>query len=604
MPGELPIEFGTQDAAETYRQRLESATRMMLSLQRRDRRFVRARTVLFLVLIVLGAWLVGDSQAAIPCTVAAALLVLTVVAHRPTLVRLRSTIRIQQWYSSCLQRLTRHWRELPDHGEEFVSAEHPWSGDLDLFGHGSLFQKLCQCRVLPSRRMLARWMTEVPEAEVVRSRQQMAESLRSELDLRERLAVIEDASNWNATESTLDRWAAESAKPLPPWIVLLSAVFGITGVVLLCLVATGKLTVSWLVLVLLAQTPLRMLTRAQIRAVVAAVDSVDQALRQLSRILKELEVHAFSDPRVNDLQKILTARGHRASAQIRLLSHRIGWLNNATRNQFLIPFAWLFGLTVLLTDRIERWRVRYGALIPDWIDASAELEVLLTMGAWSFDNADASIPNISDGAPLFAAEDLGHPLLSNQECVRNDVGLTQKRALMLISGSNMSGKSTLLRSIGVNLVLTWCGGRVNAKTLTTTSFQMGTVMRVSDSLIEGRSLFFSVVSRLRQVVDLTDGSRPVLFLLDEILNGTNSNDRRRGAEAVIRSLLDRGALGLVTTHDLELTRIVRSMDGLAANYHFEDQITDGAMTFDYRLRDGVVERSNAIELMRMMGLDV
>ncbi len=604
MPGELPIEFGTQDAAETYRQRLESATGKRLLLQRRDRRFVRVRTTLFIALIVLGTWLAGDKQATIPCSVTAVILVLTMVAHQPTLVRLRSTIRIQQWYSSCLQRLTNHWRELPDLGAEFVSAEHPWSGDLDLFGLGSLFQKLCQCRVLPSRRMLARWMTEVPEADVIRCRQQMAESLRSELDLRERLAIIEDARNWNATESTLNRWAAESVRPVPLWIVFLSGVFGIAGVILLFMVAAGMLSVSVLVLVLLAQTPLMILARAQIKAVVAAVDNVNQALRQLSGILKELEVHAFDDPRVIKLQRVLTAGGHRASAQTRSLSHRIGWLTNSTRNQFLIPFAWLFGLTLLLTDRIERWRVKYGALIPGWIDAAAELEVLLTMGAWSFDNADASIPNISDGVPLFSAEALGHPLLSNQECIHNDVRLTQERPLMLISGSNMSGKSTLLRSIGVNLVLTWCGGRVNAKTLTTTPFQMGTVMRVSDSLMEGRSLFFSVVRRLRQVVDLTDGPRPVLFLLDEILNGTNSNDRRRGAEAVIRSLLDRGALGLATTHDLELTRIVKSMDDRAANYHFEDQITKDAMTFDYQLRDGVVERSNAIELMRMMGLDV
>ena len=604
MPGELPIEFGTQDAAETYRQRLESATRKMLLLQRRDRRFVRLRTALFIVLIVLGAWLAGDKQATIPCVFTGVILVLTIVAHQPTLLRLRSTIRVQQWYSSCLQRLTKHWRELPDPGAEFVSAEHPWSGDLDLFGPGSLFQKLCQCRVLPSRRMLARWMTEVPAVAVIRSRQQMAESLRSELDLRERLAIIEDASNWNATESTLDRWAAESARPIPLWIVFLSGLFGITGIILLFMVVAGMLSVSVLVLVLVVQTPLMILARGKIKAVVAAVDSVNQALRQLSEILKELEVHAFDDPRVAELQHVLTAGGHRASAQIRSLSHRISWLNNATRNQFLIPFAWLFGLTVLLTDRIERWRVKYGTLIPGWIDASAELEVLLTIGAWNFDNADASLPEISDGEPLFSAEALGHPLLSNQECVQNDVQLTQERPLMLISGSNMSGKSTLLRSIGVNLVLTWCGGRVNAKAMTTTPFQIGTVMRVSDSLMERRSLFFSVVRRLRQIVDLTDGPRPVLFLLDEILNGTNSNDRRRGAEAVIRSLLDRGALGLVTTHDLELTRIVKSMDGRAANYHFEDQITKDMMTFDYQLREGVVERSNAIELMRMMGLDV
>lgn len=609
MRADLPIEFGTQEAAETYRQRLESATRRLLLLQRRDRRFVRARTFLFLILIVLGAWLIGawlsdDRQAVVPCSVTSVVLVLTMIAHRPTLKQLRSVTRVQQWYSSCLQRLTSHWRELPEDGGEFGSAEHPWSGDLDLFGPGSLFQKLCQCRALPSQRMLAAWMTEVPDAEVILHRQQMAESLRHELDLRERLATIEDARNWAATEATLNHWATESARPVPPWIVFLSASFGLIGALLLILVGLGVLPISVLLLILFVQTPLMMLARAQIKAVVAAVDSVNQALRQLSHILRQLESHSFTDARVIELQQALMTGGHKASAQIRSLSSRIGWLNNSIRNQFLFPFAWLCGLTVLLTDRIERWRVKHGALIPVWIDASAQLEVLLTIGAWSFDNDDAAIPDISDGPPLFMAESLGHPLLSNQECVRNDVQLSQDRPLMLISGSNMSGKSTLLRSIGTNLVLTWCGGRVNARTMTTTPFQMGTVMRVSDSLMEGRSLFFSVVRRLRQVVDLTDGERPVLFLLDEILNGTNSNDRRRGAEAVIRSLLDRGALGLVTTHDLELTRIVQSLDGRAANYHFEDQITDGTMTFDYRLRDGVVERSNAIELMRMMGLDV
>ncbi len=168
----------------------------------------------------------------------------------------------------------------------------------------------------------------------------------------------------------------------------------------------------------------------------------------------------------------------------------------------------------------------------------------------------------------------------------------------------MSGKSTLLRSVGTNLVLTFCGARVNAAFLRTFPFQIGTAMRVSDSLQEGRSLFFTVVQRLKSVVDLTKQDLPVLFLLDEILSGTNSHDRRRGAEAVIRSLVHNGALGMVTTHDLALTQIVETMDGKAINMHFEDQVTDGQMTFDYQLREGVVQRSNAIELMRMMGLDV
>ena len=604
MPSELPIEFGTQHAAETYRQRLEAATGKLLNLQRLDRRFVRARTLLFLVVIVLGAWFTGDRQAGIPFSVATTILCLTIIAHRPLSRRLQITARIQQWYSTCLQRLTKHWHDLPIDGSAFKSPEHPWSGDLDLFGPASLFQKMCQCRALPSQRLLATWMTEVRSAETVRHRQEMAESLRDELQLRERLAVIEEAAHWGAAEATLNQWASETARPIPPWIVALSALFGIAGAALLIVVGMGMLPLSVLVLVLLVQIPLMLLAQGQIKTVVSAVDSVDEALRQLSSILTELEAHQFTHPRVLDIQQQLMANNAQASVSIRSLSHRIGWLNNSLRNQFLIPFAWLFGLVVLLTDRIERWRVKYGNLIPGWISATAEMEVLLTVGAWNFDNGNASLPVLSDGSAAFRATALGHPLLANDECIPNDVELSIDRPLMMISGSNMSGKSTLLRSIGANLVLTWCGARVTAKDLTTTPFQIGTVMRVSDSLMEGRSLFFSVVRRLRQVVDLTDGDHPVLFLLDEILNGTNSNDRRRGAEAVIRSLLDRQALGLVTTHDLELTRIVQTLAGRASNYHFEDQIVDGNMTFDYRLRNGVVERSNAIELMRMMGLDV
>ncbi len=603
-PAELPTEYGTQEAAETYRRRLERTRRQMSSQRRLDRTFVRARTGLFLALLVTGAWLIGDRRAVFPFAVTGCLLAATMIAHRPLMRRLRRSERLQRWYSSCLQRLTRHWRELPADGAPFLSADHPWSGDLDLFGPGSLFQKICECRTLPAQRLLASWMTEVPSADQVRRRQAMAESLRQELDLRERLSLTEEAQDWGAAEATLHGWADEQARPIPLWIVAAAAVLGVVGAAVLLLAASGVVPFSVVVLVFLLQIPLMLLARDQIRGVMAAVDHVDQALRQLSGILTELESHRFSHPDVRALQQTLIVRDTRASVSIRSLSSRIAWLNNSVRNQFLIPFAWLFGMVVLLTDRIERWRVKYASLIPGWIAATAEIEVLLTVAAWSFDHGDGTLPELSDGEAEFRAEGLGHPLIPRQECVANDVELSRQKPLILISGSNMSGKSTLLRSVGTSLVLTWCGARVNARRLITTPFQIATVMRVSDSLMEGRSLFYSVVRRLRQVVDLTEGEYPVLFLLDEILNGTNSTDRRRGAEAVIRSLLKRGAMGLVTTHDLELTRIVDSLDGQGVNCHFEDQITDGRMTFDYRLREGVVERSNAIELMRMMGLDV
>ena len=605
MHGELPIEFGTQEAAQVWRQRLESSSRRLASLQRIDRRLVRLRTALFLIVIVLGIWFVGEkSSGSVPFAAAGMLLVVAIVAHRPVLRRLGHAVRVRQWYSTCLQRLTSHWKDLPLDGQQFSCPKHAWSQDLDLFGKGSLFQKLNQCRTRPAQRLLAGWMTDVPAAEDIRRRQSQAESLRDELDLRERLAVIDDAHDWEATESTLNEWAAKPAAPVPYWITTLSSVFGTAGIVILVLVASGLLPVSLLLLILLLQIPLMLLVRRQIHSVVVAVDRVNDVFRQLSRVVAELESHSFSSPLVEEIQQQLTADHRSASEQIRVLSRRISWLNNSIRNQFLVPFAWFCGLVVLLTHRIETWRQAYGPSLPRWIAATAELEVLLSIGAWNFDHANGTLPEISDGEPVLRATMLGHPLLPIQVCVRNDVELTREQPLMIISGSNMSGKSTLLRSIGTNLVLAWCGARVNAEKFLTTPFQLGTVMRVSDSLLEGRSLFFSVVQRLRQIVDLASGRWPLLFLLDEILHGTNSTDRRRGAEAVIRKLLEHQTLGLVTTHDLALTKIVDILDGRAVNFHFEDQISDGRMTFDYRLREGVVERNNAIELMRMMGLDV
>ncbi len=168
----------------------------------------------------------------------------------------------------------------------------------------------------------------------------------------------------------------------------------------------------------------------------------------------------------------------------------------------------------------------------------------------------------------------------------------------------MSGKSTLLRSVGINIVLALAGAPVRAERLRLASLRLGTAMRIHDSLQDGQSLFYAAVSRMKSIIDLTGQKRPVFFLLDEILMGTNSHDRRIGAEGVLRKLVECGAIGLMTTHDLELTKIVNSFDSQAKNVHFEDQLVDGRMTFDYRLREGVVKKSNALELMRMIGLDV
>jgi DNA mismatch repair ATPase MutS len=199
---------------------------------------------------------------------------------------------------------------------------------------------------------------------------------------------------------------------------------------------------------------------------------------------------------------------------------------------------------------------------------------------------------------------LGHPLIPAARLVRNDVRLDSTTRLLVISGSNMSGKSTMLRTVGINTVMALAGAPVRAKTLRLTSVQLGGTLRIQDSLQEGRSRFYAEISRVRALTDLADGPRPLLFLLDELFHGTNSHDRVVGAAGVLRALIDKGAAGLITTHDLAVTKVAEALAPRAVNVHFDDRFEGGEITFDYRMKPGPVTHSNAVALMRAVGLNV
>jgi DNA mismatch repair ATPase MutS len=292
------------------------------------------------------------------------------------------------------------------------------------------------------------------------------------------------------------------------------------------------------------------------------------------------------------------------STQLARLRGLLDRLSNCMMNQFFAPIAILFGLHFHILSRIHRWKERVGPTVPDWLVSIGEWEVLLSMSGHAYEFPDSRFPELVESETLFEAKQLVHPILTRGRCVANDVKFSQAEKLLLVSGSNMSGKSTLLRTVGVNTVLALAGGVVHAQSLRLSVFQIGAAMRVSDSLQDGKSLFYAVVTRLKQIVDLAEGEKPLLYLIDEILPGTNSHDRRLGAEGVLRNLIERNAVGLVTTHDLALTKIADSLGGRANNVHFEDHLEAGKMTFDYQLRPGVVQKSNALELMKMIGLEI
>ena len=252
---------------------------------------------------------------------------------------------------------------------------------------------------------------------------------------------------------------------------------------------------------------------------------------------------------------------------------------------------------------VEAWHAENGSQVAAWLNAVSEIEALSSLANYAWEHPGDPFPAfVEDGCPpRFEGEEMRHPLLAEDHSIPNSVGLADPLQLLIVSGSNMSGKSTLLRTVGVNAILALAGAPVRAKRLTLSRLSPGASIRTTDSLEEGHSRFMAEILRLKQVLELPP---PALFLLDELLGGTNSHDRALGSEGLIRALLNRKAIGLVTTHDLSLTRVADELAPQAANVHFEDRLEDGRLVFDYRMRPGVVERSNALDLMRAVGLNV
>jgi hypothetical protein len=343
--------------------------------------------------------------------------------------------------------------------------------------------------------------------------------------------------------------------------------------------------------------------RDRVAAVHAGVDRPGRDLAVLALVVGLFEKEQFAAPRLRALIDRLR-HGEPASHQIARLATLVDWAN-AQRNQFFAPVGWVLLWPVHFAYAIEGWRARSGADVARWIEVIGELEALAALAGYAYERPEEPVPEIADDGPRVEATALGHPLIPRARCIRNDLALGGgELRLFVVSGSNMSGKSTMLRTLGINVVLALAGAPVRAARMIVSPLQVGATLRIQDSLAEGASRFYAEITRLKQLVDLSRAQPPLLFLLDEILAGTNSHDRRIGAEAVVRGLIDHGAIGLVTTHDLALAEVADALGPRARNVHFEDRMVDDKLQFDYRMRDGVVQHSNAIALMRAVGLEI
>ena len=343
--------------------------------------------------------------------------------------------------------------------------------------------------------------------------------------------------------------------------------------------------------------------RRRVDLVVAAAEEAAHELKLLSEVLLRIERQSFRAPLLIALRASLDVEGEPISKRLKRLSRLIDHLDD--REHLLIRLIEPFLLwTLRWATLVDEWRRHSGPAVRRWLASTGGIEALCSLASHAFEHPADPFPEFRSESPWLEAEAIGHPLLDENRVVRNDVRIGRALRLLVVSGSNMSGKSTLLRTLGVNAVLAQAGAPVRAKRLMLSPLAVGASIRIIDSLQGGISRFYAEILRIRQILDLTGGPLPVLFLVDEFLHGTNSHDRRIGAEALARGLVDRGAIGLITTHDLALADIVEVLGPQAANVHFEDHLDDGHMTFDYRMRPGIVRKSNAIELMRSVGLEI
>jgi MutS domain V len=605
-------DYTSHEAHGEYSKRLGLAQQAVTHYENRHIRVGNWRFAIFAMGLAL-AYLAFLRHSASPLWLVLLLVIFISLAFVDDVVLRRKHFQERRvdYYRRGLSRVEEKWQGTGNSGARFASATHPYAADLDLFSPGGLFELLSVARTRLGESLLAEWLMAPADLPQIQNRHTAVRELRTLLDFREALATVGAHVLTEREAAPLWKWGEAAAVPVSSRTRLLAAALSIAMACSLAWFAFAEL--QWLVGAV-AQPPLLSLVVLLILAALTITfglwwqkpvsqsvldfETIRPGLALLSDLLVLVEHAHFAVPELQALQSELLG-AVKPSRQIACLN-RFADLLDSRDNLFVRIFGPPLLWTTHVAFAIEQWRAKYGPITRAWVDAVSEIEALSSIATYAYEHPDDPFPELHNGSAWFDAVDLGHPLLPAS--VRNSLTLDAQHSLLIVSGSNMSGKSTLLRTVGINAVLALAGAPVRARALRMSALRIATSLHVADSLKEGESHFSAEISRIRQIVEIARASKPALFLIDELLQGTNSRDRLVGAQAILNRLMELGAIGLITTHDLALTNIAVSRPERAANVHFEDQIRDGQMTFDYTLKPGVIQGSNALELMRLYGL--
>jgi hypothetical protein len=550
--------------------------------------------------------------------------------HERAIRRQRRAADLVRINEEALLRIARDWTKLPDPPPVAVPTDTPLIRDLSLLGHASLFELLGTAHAPPGRNMLASWLLGAAPPAEIRSRQAAVAELAPQIDFRQQLeARTLSMARISPDVEAFLRWAESPPWLLAkPWLVWLARFFVLATSIALTLhilevqeflaTAPRGTPMGALLAALVPSGPFALLLTVNIVLSYLMSDHLARSFDRLEAREKEFQLYAealelipqqpFQEPILQSLAAELTPSGRTAHRWMEVLQSRKGLVD--ARHSGILHFVLQ---TLLLWDfhtlwLMERWQQDAGPHVRRWLKALGEMEALCALATLRHDNPGWVFPRVAETETRFSAKGLGHPLLAEAKRVTNDVELGPPGTFLLVTGSNMSGKSTLLRSIGVNAVLAQAGGPVCAGELAMPPVDLATSILVEDSLEDGVSFFLAELHRIRSVVDAADrahaAGRTVLYLLDEVLRGTNSQERQVAVRRVILHLLRQGAIGAVSTHDLQIAEIPELAEAVQP-VHFRETLHPGGdppMTFDYLMRPGVATTTNALRLMELVGL--
>jgi MutS domain V len=511
--------------------------------------------------------------------------------------------RLEQFYRRSVERINGNWAGSGASGEEFSDPAHVYSSDLDVFGEGSLFELLCTVRTANGKRGLADYLLNTPPIEEIVSRQEAVRELQARVDLQERIAVLGEFEFLESKWETFAEWLDSPPFPFDRRVraaaFITSALFAIVFLGGMSGLIPWKAVGTWMAPLVGIHSAVGLFYRARVNQTAAWLRPVSvetQVLREGLRLMEETPFQSAKLRRIAD-------RARNSSRSVRKLERLLSALNERNKEWFYAPSLLLLVGTQLCMA-IEDWRIENGAALRIWLDAWAEFEALSALANYAYENPENTFPVFSSDGAAFEAAALGHPLLSGESCVPNDVRLNADCRFFIVSGSNMSGKSTLLRAIGLNAVLAFAGAPVRARALQLSRLSICASLSVVDSLLNGKSKFLAEMDRLRQSLEAAMKGTPVLFLIDEILSGTNSHDRRIASEAVVRTLIDRGAIGALSTHDLALSEIAEISELHGINMHTGSKDGGGPLDFDFTLKPGAANETNALAIAKMAGVPI